>query len=126
MRATYPTTYSTSWDLHKPGELELAIRTIEDMLPAMPTKNLLKWKGIFASALVKVDAELQAVQEHTCTVCLFKEFGFRTELPVGWREHGDLVVCFNHEDEQIAKALQKALDADKPEPVSVDQLLEML
>ena len=126
MKATYQPTSLSKWDLHKPGELELAIRTIEDMLPTMPTKNLLKWKGIFTSALVKVDAELQTTQMHKCMVCGFEEYGFRTELPVGWREHGDLVVCFGHEDEEIAEALQKALDADAPEPATLDELMEMV
>ena len=95
------------------NDLELAVRTIEDILPEMPTKGLQKWKGILTTALTKIEAELEAVQEHICGVCLFKEFGYRTELPVGWREHGDLIICFGHEDAEIAKVLTKALEDDK-------------
>lgn len=108
------------------NDLELAVRTIESILPDMPTKGLQKWKGILTTALVKIEAELEAVAEHTCGVCLFKEFGYRTELPVSWRERGDLVICFNHEDNEIADLLKKALDADKPEPVDTEKTLEDL
>lgn len=108
------------------NDLELAVRTIEDIIPEMPTKGLQKWKGILTTALIKIEAELEAVAEHTCTVCLFKEFGYRTELPIGWRERGDLTICFKHEDNEIAEQLQKALDADKPEPVDTEQTLEEL
>lgn len=108
------------------NDLELAVRTIENIIPDMPTKGLQKWKGILTTALVKIEAELEAVAEHTCGVCLFKEFGYRQELPVGWRERGDLVICFNHEDNEVAEALQKAVDADKPEPVDTEKTLEEL
>lgn len=108
------------------NNLELAVRTIESILPEMPTKGLQKWKGILTTALVKIEAELEAVAEHTCGVCLVKEFGYRTELPVGWREKGDLIICFNHEDAEIAKLLKEALDADKPEPVNAEETLDEL
>lgn len=108
------------------SDLELAVRTIENILPDMPTKGLQKWKGILTTALVKIEAELGAVAEHTCGVCLFKEFGYRTDLPVGWREKGDLTICFNHEDNEVADLLQKALDADKPEPVDTEKTLDEL
>lgn len=105
------------------NDLELAVRTIEDMLPEMPTKGLQKWKSILETALVKIETELCANSEHTCGVCLLKEFGYRTELPVGWREHGDLTVCFHHEDADVAALLEEALEADK---VSTDDALEEL
>lgn len=105
------------------NDLELAVRTIESILPEMPTKGLQKWKGILTTALVKIEAELSAVAEHTCSACLLKEFGYRDELPVGWREHGDIIVCFNHEDSEIAEAIQASLDADK---VDTEQTLEEL
>lgn len=108
------------------NDLELAVRTIENILPEMPTKGLQKWKGILTTALYKIEDELNSHQEHVCGVCLFKEFGYRTELPVGWREKGDLTICFNHEDNEVADLLKKALDADKPEPVNTEQTLEEL
>lgn len=108
------------------NELELAVRTIENILPDMPTKSLQKWKGILETALVKIEAELCAVAEHTCSVCFFKEFGYRDELPVGWREKGDIKICFSHEDAEVADTLQKALEADTPEPVHTEQTLEEL
>lgn len=110
----------------KMNELELAVRTIESILPDMPTKGLQKWKGILTTALVKIEAELETSQEHVCGVCLFKEWGYRTDLPVGWREKGDLTICFNHEDNEVAELLKKALDADKPEPVDTEETLEEL
>lgn len=108
------------------NDLELAVRTIENILPEMPTKGLQKWKGILTTALVKIEAELEVVAEHTCGVCLFKEFGYRMELPVGWREKGDLVICFNHEDNEVAAMLSQAMEADKPEPVDTEHTLEEL
>lgn len=107
-------------------KLELAIRAIEQMLPTMSTIDLQKWKSLLTTALVQIDAELNSVQEHTCGVCLFKEFGYRTELPIGWREKGDLTICFNHEDNEIAELLQKSVDADKPKPVNTEKTLEEL
>lgn len=108
------------------NDLELAVRTIENILPEMPTKGLHKWKGILTTALLKIDAELDSTMMHTCSVCGFEEYGYRTELPVAWREKGDLVICFNHEDNEIANALQKALDADKPEPINTEKTLDEL
>lgn len=108
------------------NDLELAVRTIENLLPDMPTKGLQKWKGILTTALVKIEAELCAVAEHTCSVCFFKEFGYRDELPIGWREKGDIKICFSHENEEVAKTLKAALDADIPEPVETEQALEDL
>lgn len=107
-------------------DLELAVRTIEGILPDMPTDGLKKWKGILTTALVKIEAELCAVAEHTCSVCLTKEFGYRDELPVSWREKGDIVICFNHEDKEVADAMSKALKADTPEPVNTERTLEEL
>lgn len=108
-------------------DFELAVRTVEEILPQMPTKGLHKWKAILTTALLKIDAELEATNEHICDVCLFKEFGYRTELPMNWRERGDLVICFNHEDEEIADELQKSLDADKEhQDETAEQSLEEL
>lgn len=113
--------------MSKINDLELAVRTIEGILSEMPTKGLQKWKGILETALVKIEAELlNTTQEHVCGVCLSKEFGYRTELPVGWREKGDLTICFNHEDNEVADLLKKALDADKPEPVNTEKTLDEL
>lgn len=112
------------------SDLELAVRTIEGILPDMPTAGLQKWKGILTTALVKIEAELEAVAEHTCSVCFFKEFGYRMELPVAWREKGDIKICFQHEDAEVADALQKGLEAEAPEPVNqketLDELLDLL
>jgi len=108
------------------NDLELAVRTIEDILPEMPTAGLQKWKGILTTALVKIEAELCAVAEHTCSVCLFKEFGYRDEMPIAWREKGDIKICFNHEDAEVAATLKKALKADTLEPVNKDEALENL
>lgn len=108
-------------------DFELAVRSVEEILPQMPTKGLHKWKGILTTALLKIDTELQSTHEHTCDICLFKEYGYRTELPMNWREKGDLVICFNHEDNEIADELQKSLDADKEtQDATAEQSLEEL
>lgn len=107
-------------------DLELAVRTIEDILPDMPTKGILKWQSILWTALAKIENEMNRHVEHVCGVCLFKEFGFRDELPIAWREKGDLTICFNHEDNEVAELLKKALDADKPEPVDTEKTLDEL
>ncbi len=108
------------------NDLELAVRTIEDILPDMPTKGLQKWKGILTTALIKIEAELNTVAEHTCDVCLAKEFGYRTELPVGWRDRGDLTICFNHEDNEVADMLKKGLERETPKPVDKEKTLDEL
>lgn len=112
--------------MSKINDLELAVRTIEDLLPDLPTKSLQKWLGIFNTAAIKIEQELNSTQMHACGVCGFEEYGYRTELPVGWREKGDLTICFNHEDNEVAELLQKAVDADKPEPVDTDKTIDEL
>lgn len=108
------------------NDLELAVRTIENLLPDMPTKGLQKWSGILTTALVKIEQELNSTMMHTCGVCGFEEYGYRTELPIFWEEHGDLVICWHHEKEEVAKLLEKAIEADKPEPVDTEQALKDL
>ncbi len=110
--------------MHK---FELAVRSVEEILPQLSTEKIQKWKGILTSALIKIDSELESTSEHICDVCLLKEFGYRTELPIGWRQRGDLTICFNHEDNEIAEVLEKALDADKQHSDTVaEQSLEEL
>jgi hypothetical protein len=117
--------------LFTPGyakNFEIAIRTIERALPYVPTKTLLHWKSMLATAQAKIQDELNSTLMHECGVCGFEEYGYRTELPIGWRERGDLVICFNHEDQEIADALKKSLAADqKQAEASVkDSLKELL
>lgn len=107
-------------------DLELAVRTIEDLLPDMPTKNLQKWKGILTTALIKIEQELEAVSEHVCSVCLFKEYGYRMELPIAWREKGDVKICFKHEDAEVAEMLKKGLEAEAPEPINQEETIDEL
>lgn len=108
------------------NDLELAVRTIENLLPDLPNKSLEKWKGIFTTALIKIEDEMNSTKMHTCGVCGFEEYGYRTDLPIAWREKGDLTICFNHEDNEVAELLQKAVDADTPEPVDTDKTLDEL
>lgn len=109
------------------SELELAVRTIENILSDLPTDKLQKWKGILETALVKIEDELNSTMMRTCGVCGFEEYGYRTELPVAWREKGDLVICFKHEDNEIAEELEKALKRDKQQKqADADESLEEL
>lgn len=107
-------------------DLELAVRTIEEILPDMPTKGLQKWHGILTTALIKIEDEMNSTKMHRCSVCGSEEYGYRTELPIAWREKGDVTICFNHEDAEVAKLLAEAVEADKPEEVSTEKTLEEL
>lgn len=88
-------------------DLELAVRTIEDILPEMPTAGIQKWLAILNTAAMKCEAELNSTIMHQCTACGFEEYGYRTELPVGWRGKYDTQVCFNHTEKEVDSWLQK-------------------
>jgi len=109
-------------------DLELTVRTIEEMLPDMPTAGLQKWKGILQSALIKIDKELTAVCLHTCVICFHEEWGYRDDLPVSWYKKGNAEICFQHEYDKAEELLRGAGwtdDAEEPveiEPVGVENL----
>lgn len=115
---------------HQIGPIEKemldTIRVIEKYLPMASTKLLQRWKGVFTTAVLKIDEELNSTMMHTCGVCGNQEYGYRTELPIIWREKGDLTICSNHEDNEVAELLKKAIDADTPEPINKEQTLEEL
>ena len=90
----------------KINDLELTVRTIEEMLPDLPTKQLQKWQGIFKTALLKTEKELTAVSLHTCALCFFEEWGYRDDLPVSWYKKGDAEICFSHSYEDAEKELK--------------------
>jgi hypothetical protein len=92
----------------KINELELTVRTIDEMLPDMPTKALQKWQGILRTALLKVEKELTATYQHTCKICFFQEYGYRDELPSFWYKKGDATICFKHEYKDSEKLLKDA------------------
>lgn len=112
----------------KINDLELTVRTIEEMLPDMPTSGLQKWQGILRTALTKVEKELTATTLHTCRLCFFQEYGYRDELPSGWFGKGDSHICFQHSFEEAAKeldAMGEETDAFLPPdvaPVTVEGL----
>lgn len=111
-----------------PFEKEMldTVRVIEKYLPMASTKFLERWKGVLTTAVLKIDDELNSTQMHQCGVCGNEEYGYRTELPIFWRERGDLVICSNHEDNEIADQLEKAIEADTPDPVDTEQTLDEL
>lgn len=92
----------------KINDLELAVRTIDDMLPDMPTKSLQKWQGIMRTTLLKIEKELTNTYQHTCKICFFQEWGYRDELPSQWYKKGDAEVCFQHEYAASEKLLKDA------------------
>lgn len=108
--------------------LELTVRTIDDMLPDMPTPALQKWQAILHTALVKVEKELTATYLHTCTICFLQEYGYRDELPSAWYKKGDAEICFQHDYDQAEQLLKEAghpVDAFFPPEspgISVDAL----
>lgn len=89
-------------------DLELAVRTIDEMVPDMPTESLKKWKGILTTALLKINKELTATQLHTCKICFLEEFGYRDELPVSWYKKGSAEICFQHKYDESEKLLKDA------------------
>lgn len=110
------------------NDLELAVRTIDNMLPDMPTKSLQKWQGILRTALIKIEKELTNTYEHTCKICFFQEYGYRDELPSFWYKKGEAEICFNHEYKDAERLLKEAgyeVDAFFPEeeqPVTLEGL----
>lgn len=95
----------------KINELELTVRTIEEMLPDLPTSQLQKWQGIFRTALLKTEKELTATSLHTCVLCFTQEWGYRDDLPTSWYQKGDSEICFSHEYAEAEKEL-KAMGND--------------
>lgn len=89
-------------------EFELTVRTIEDLLPDMPTKNLRKWKSIIHTIDLKIDEELKSTTLHQCNICFFQEWGYRDELPSFWYKKGNAIVCFQHEYDQAERLLKEA------------------
>lgn len=92
----------------KVNELELTVRTIEEMLPEMPTVSLQKWHSIFKTAMLKVEKEMTASCLHTCRICFREEWGYRDELPSHWYIKGSAEICFEHDYNQAEKLLKDA------------------
>ncbi len=95
----------------KINDLELTVRTIVEMLPDLPTKQLQKWQGIFRTALLKTEKELTATSLHTCVLCFHQEWGYRDDLPASWYQKGEAEICFAHEYAEAEKEL-KAMGDD--------------
>lgn len=91
-----------------PSPLELAIRTIEEDLPAMSTPAVQKWHTILKMALLKTERELTASRIHRCKICFLEESGYRNELPPGWYIKGDAEVCFQHDYKDAERLLKEA------------------
>lgn len=104
------------------NDLELAVRAIEDIITELPTDKLQKWKGIFTTALIKIETELNSTAIHTCDLCGFQEYGYRLELPAHWYKRKDLTICFKHERNKI----DPPLTTKEPEPVDTEATLEEL
>jgi hypothetical protein len=107
----------------KINDLELAVRTIDDMLPDIPTAGLQRWQGILSGTLAKIEKELTATMLHTCRICFFQEYGYRDELPSAWYKKGDAHICFQHEYAESEKLLKDAgHDVDAFFPVEVPDI----
>lgn len=90
------------------NELELTLRTIDDLLPELPTSALKKWKAIIYTLEAKIDEELKNTCLHQCRICFFSEYGYRDELPSFWYKKGDAEICFQHEYKDAEKLLKDA------------------
>jgi hypothetical protein len=107
-------------DPRKINDLELAIRTVDDMLPELSTEQLQKWKGILTGALTKIDKELVATHLHTCQICFLQEWGYRDEMPSAWFRKGGAEICFQHDYVESEKLLKEAgFEVDAFFPVEV-------
>lgn len=110
------------------NDLELTVRTIQEMLPELPTSQLQKWYSIGRTFLAHVEQEMKATHLHTCRICFFEEWGYRDELPSFWYKKGSAEICFKHEYKDAEKLLKDAgyeEDAFFPEevqPVTVEGL----
>lgn len=89
-------------------EFELTVRTIDDMLPDLPTKSLQKWQAILHTSLIKINKELTNTYLHTCKICFFQEYGYRDELPASWYKKGGAEICFQHEYDKAEQLLKDA------------------
>lgn len=101
----------------KINDLELTVRTIQEMLPELSTPQLHKWYAIGRTFLAHVEQEMKATQLHTCRICFIEEWGYRDELPVSWYKKGDAEICFQHEydkSEQLLKDAGYEVDAFFP------------
>lgn len=93
---------------NKVNELELTVRSIEDMLPDLSTERLEKWYAIFHTALAKVKKEMEATCLNTCQICFFQEYGYRNEIPSLWYQKGSAIICFQHEYADAERLLKEA------------------
>ncbi len=115
-----------------PVEQEMldTVRVLEQYLPSATTALLQRWKGVLTTAVLKIDEELASTMMHVCNVCGAEEVGYRTELPLAWRERADLVICPQHEDKEVMAKLKKGIEALEPEPIdeekTVDELMDLL
>ena len=92
----------------KINDLELTVRTIQEMLPDLPTSQLHKWYAIGRTFLAHIEEEMKATQLHTCRICFFEEWGYRDELPVSWYKKGNAEICFQHEYADSERLLKDA------------------
>lgn len=88
------------------NDLELTVRTIQEMLPELSTTQLQKWYSIGLTFVAHIEDEMKSTMLHTCKLCFFQEYGYRDELPNGWYGKGDSHICFQHEYEEAAKELK--------------------
>ena len=115
-------------DQQKISDLELTVRTIDNLIPDMPTKALQKWSSIFQTTLLKINRELTATNIHTCVICFHEELGYRDDLPVSWYKKGNAEICFQHEYSKAEELLRGAGwvdEANEPieiEPIDVENL----
>lgn len=92
----------------KINDLELTVRTIQEMLPELSTTQLQKWYSIGRTFLAHVEQEMKATTLHVCRICFFEEWGYRDDLPVSWYKKGEAEICFQHEYDQAEKLLKEA------------------
>lgn len=92
----------------KINDLELTLRTIQEMLPELSTAQLHKWYAIGHTFVAHVEQEMKATHLHTCKICFIQEWGYRDELPSAWYQKGSAEICFQHEYNESEQLLKDA------------------
>lgn len=114
----------------KMTDIELAIRTVEEVIPHMSTEDLQKWQGILNTAVVKIEKELVAVCQHTCEICFAQEYGYRNELPIAWHSTAGIKSCFKHEYDEVKKIAEELEEAqpfsEEPKKSTLEELMALI
>lgn len=105
-------------------EMLATVRSIEEHLAVLPSSILERWRGVFLTATLKIDQELESTMMHRCDVCGEEEYGYRTELPVMWYAKGEQTVCYRHERDSVV--VKEPVEPEATVEQTLDELMAIL